>query len=216
MPSPSSNSIGLHEIGRNATSRDSTVSSSTDANGSRWRKRSKDYEKDLRSHSQILHERITRYDLLPASQYSDMFTAVTTSLMRYVDRNDRYKLRYYTQMALEHIPFDVSHHLHHVRANLQFICQSQRNLKRPSAKQKSKDKTNANSDNLDAISHSQHSRQDIQTLASFLGLEIRMISSIANEEHIPFVPEDNLEKDPIYIAYNEAIKQYLSVVKSYS
>ncbi|CAF1089162.1 unnamed protein product [Didymodactylos carnosus] len=190
-------------------------------------KRPRDFydQEDLKSHSSRLAARITKHGLHNYGLAMDLYDAIARTLIPYVEYNERFKLKFMKQIHLDTmvtVPSGFSDIAQHVRTRLQMLCDEYSSNTNGLVETKTSAITNETSKTnaMDLISgapsvyleNSQHGKV-IQMLANILGIEIRLVTSYVYEEIISVQPHDILEKEPLYIAYNDVSKQYYMVDK---
>ena len=155
---------------------------------------------DLQSHTVRLNDRIIKHHLHNYGTAMDVFDAIARTLLPYWEYNERYKIKIFQQLRID--PPSITNMAHHVRAQLQILHNEQ---------------TNANpiihamdiSNGVKSIylENSPHGRT-LQILGNLLGIEIRLVTSYIYEEVISVIPDDLLEIQPLYIAFNDVSKQF--------
>lgn len=155
---------------------------------------------DLQSHTVRLNERVVKYQLHNYGSAMDVFDAVARTLMPYWEYNERYKVRVFQQLQID--PTNIANLAHHVRAQLQALHNEETpaNLTIHGIDVSS----GASSVYLESSPHG----RTLQLLTNLLGIEIRLVTSYIYEEVISVVPNDRLETDPLYIAFNDVSKQF--------
>lgn len=160
---------------------------------------------DLQSHTARLNDRITKHQLHNYGSAIDVFDAVARTLLPYWEYNERYKIKIYQQLRLD-TP-SVPNLAHHVRAQLQILHNEEKNT---SITIHGIDLSNgASSVYLENCPHG----RILQIITNILGIEIRLVTSYIYEEIISIVPNDLLEIQPLYIAYNDVSKQFFMLDK---
>jgi hypothetical protein len=171
------------------------------------RKRPRDsYDQtDLQSHTVQLNDRINRYQLHNYGSAIDVYDAVARTLLPYWEYNERYKIKIYKQLRLD-TP-GIPNVAHHVRAQLQTLHNEEKN-------------SNITINGIDIsngassvyLENCIHGRT-LQVLANILGIEIRLVTSYIYEDIISVIPNDLLEIQPLYIAFNDVSKQFYMLDK---
>lgn len=165
------------------------------------RKRPRDaYDQaDLQSHTTRLNDRITKHQLHNYGSAIDIFDAVARTLLPYWEYNERYKINIFKQLRLD-TP-GIANMAHHVRAQLQILHNEEKGSITVCGIDMSNGATSVYFEN------SPHGRT-LQILANLLGIEIRLVTSYIYEELISVIPNDLLEIQPLFIAFNDVSKQF--------
>jgi len=160
---------------------------------------------DLQSHTIRLNDRILKHQLHNYGSAIDVFDAVARTLLPYWEYNERYKIKIYKQLRLD-AP-SISNMAHHVRAQLQTLHNEEKNS---TITIHGIDISNgASSIYLENCPHG----RILQILTNILGIEIRLVTSYIYEEIISVIPNDLLEIQPLYIAFNDVSKQFFMLDK---
>ncbi|CAF1532423.1 unnamed protein product, partial [Rotaria sordida] len=171
------------------------------------KKRPRDsYDKtDLQSHTTRLNDRIIKHQLHNYGSAIDVYDAVARTLLPYWEYNERYKIKIFQQLRLD-TP-GISNMAHHVRAQLQTLHNEEKNSVITIC---GIDVSNgASSVYLESCPHG----RTLQILTNLLGIEIRLVTSYIYEEIISVIPNDLLEIQSLYIAYNDVSKQFFMLDK---
>ncbi|CAF0811459.1 unnamed protein product [Didymodactylos carnosus] len=187
-------------------------------------KRSSDLhdKEDSKSHSTRLESRITKHSLHNYGLAMDIYDAIARTLIPYVEYNERFKLKFMKQIHLDTTVTTFSgfpNIAQHIRTHLKMLCDEYSSNINGIVEIKSSVITNPTS-KTDLIGgtpsiylQNSHHGKIIQIIANILGIEICLVTSYIYEEMISVQPEDVLEKEPLYIAYNDVSKQYYMVDK---
>jgi hypothetical protein len=160
---------------------------------------------DLQSHTVRLNDRILKHQLHNYGSAIDVFDAVARTLLPYWEYNERYKIKIFKQLRLD-TP-SISNMAHHVRAQLQTLHNEEKNS---TITIHGIDISNgASSIYLESCLHG----RILQILTNILGIEIRLVTSYIYEEIISVIPNDLLEIQPLYIAFNDVSKQFFMLDK---
>jgi hypothetical protein len=160
---------------------------------------------DLQSHTARLNDRIVKHQLHNYGSAIDVFDAVARTLLPYWEYNERYKIRIFKQLRLD-TP-GIPNMAHHVRAQLQTLHNEEKSTTIPIH---SIDMSNgASSVYLESCPHG----RTLQILTNILGIEIHLVTSYIYEEIISIIPNDLLEIQPLYIAFNDVSKQFFMLDK---
>ena len=157
---------------------------------------------DYQSHTVRLNERILKHHLHNYGSAIDVFDAVARTLLPYWEYNERYRLRIFQQLRLD--AAGIPNIAHHVRAQLQKL-HNEEAASSASIAIRGVDMSNgASSVYLESCVHG----HTLQILANLLGIDIRLVTSYIYEEVISVVPNDLVEIQPLYVAFNDVSKQF--------
>jgi hypothetical protein len=160
---------------------------------------------DLQSHTVRLNDRIIKHQLHNYGSAIDVFDAVARTLLPYWEYNERYKIKIFKQLRLD-TP-SIVNMAHHVRAQLQTLHNEEKNS--IITIQGIDISNGATSVYLESSPNG----RTLQILTNLLGIEIRLVTSYIYEEIISIIPNDLLEIQPLYIAFNDVSKQFFMLDK---
>jgi len=160
---------------------------------------------DLQSHTVRLNDRIIKHQLHNYGSAIDVFDAVARTLLPYWEYNERYKIKIFKQLRLD-TP-SIVNMAHHVRAQLQTLHNEEKNS---IITIQGIDISNGATSVY--LENSPNGRT-LQILTNLLGIEIRLVTSYIYEEIISIIPNDLLEIQPLYIAFNDVSKQFFMLDK---
>lgn len=160
---------------------------------------------DLQSHTNRLNDRIIKHQLHNYGSAIDVYDAVARTLLPYWEYNERYKIKIFKQLRLD-TP-NIPNMAHHVRAQLQTLYNEEKNSTITII---GIDMSNgASSVYLESSPYG----RILQIITNILGIEIRLVTSYIYEEVISVIPNDLLEIQPLYIAFNDVSKQFFMLDK---